>query len=309
MFDDASCNIEESGTKSLKYGVSEFKSGEFEILSKYNCILDECVSEKLKELDFDLKTIHVKDTTYDSKGNENVPHLQIMGFALNQDASIDKSFGYRKNNLHVVVARLSGFDGVFNKNGYYMDFAFDESGMFMQRANLPLPAQGYVVHHLNHDPMDNRKKNLIVVRPWLNSMMNKLSSNSVYKGVKKTSSGNFNIAIYLGSWGTKTRTFKKEEDAAIAYIHVLHDFLKLKGRLHCPVFSCIDSKWHFVDPIWISYVSDADYQEPRLDIFQRAYKTLGESNRNRIKIEEGKPVLTWCKTHIKENKIVLKKQV
>lgn len=82
---------------------------------------------------------------------------------------------------------------------------------------------GYVVDHINGNPLDNRRSNLRWATHSENARNRGASSATGYKGVSRTAHGRYTATINLG-------TFDTAEEAAAAYDAIARD---LHGEFAC----------------------------------------------------------------------------
>lgn len=119
--------------------------------------------------------------------------------------------------------KLSQYNWQVNSNGYAVRQDWNKMDkrsktIRMHRSIMDCPA-GLVVDHINHDVLDNRRENLRVCTIKQNCMNQKpRERSSKYKGVSWGARDKRWCAhIRVDYKGINLGSFKREEDAAIAY--------------------------------------------------------------------------------------------
>jgi len=123
----------------------------------------------------------------------------------------------------------------YDKAGYFYAMRKDEKRKSINMARLIMnPPKGKLIHHINHNTLDNRKQNLQIVTHRQNLQSLKVKKTSKFPGVywdKKGNKWKANISInnkmvYLGS-------FTDEREAAKCYesaVRKLGEELVCKAR-------------------------------------------------------------------------------
>lgn len=123
---------------------------------------------------------------------------------------------------------LSQYTWYKNNKGYAFTFIPDSDGnrkgVLMHRLIMQ-PGKGLEVHHINHDPLDNRRKNLLICthRENLQTLQKprrqkrKAANASSYKGVYCHKNGKFKVTIRHAGKQYHLGYFENEIDAAKAY--------------------------------------------------------------------------------------------
>lgn len=99
---------------------------------------------------------------------------------------------------------LSQHNWYINNKGYAYAFILDENGkrkgVLMHRMIMQAP-EGMDIHHINHNPLDNRRKNLTICTHQQNLQSlqkpkkKKAPCSSKYKGVYRHKSGKFKVTL------------------------------------------------------------------------------------------------------------------
>ena len=115
-----------------------------------------------------------------------------------------------------------------NNKGYAYTFIKDSDGrwkgMLMHRLIMQ-PGTGLEIHHANHDPMDNRRQNLVICTHQQNMqtlqkpirMKRRAADPSPHKGVYRHKSGKFKVTIRHSGVQEHLGYFDDETEAAKAY--------------------------------------------------------------------------------------------
>ena len=121
---------------------------------------------------------------------------------------------------------LSRHNWYINNKGYAYTFVLDENGkrkgVLMHRMIMQAP-EGMDIHHINHNPLDNRRKNLIICTHQENlqslqkPQKKKAPCSSKYKGVYRHKNGKFKVTIRHQGKQYHIGYFDDEIDAAKAY--------------------------------------------------------------------------------------------
>lgn len=88
---------------------------------------------------------------------------------------------------------------------------------FIYRSNNIPIQKGYVIDHINHDKLDNRKDNLRICTPKENSYNTSKRKNKKFKGVKLMSNGTYCAIISKDGKRHQITNIKSEEEAAKIY--------------------------------------------------------------------------------------------
>jgi hypothetical protein len=102
--------------------------------------------------------------------------------------------------------------------GYYAATTKSKACILMHRV-ITKARPGWIVDHINHQTLDNRRRNLRVCTYWQNAAnMRKKPGTSRYKGVFRHSDGNhWRAAITVEYERIHLGLFKNERKAAMAY--------------------------------------------------------------------------------------------
>lgn len=208
-------------------------------------------------------------------------YAMIIGPKLLPGGDVDVEYMSRPNawfsqKLHLQVARRAGFDFT----------GFPEF---------------YVIHHLNHDRLDARRGNLCGIPNFVNMLM-QITSNR-YIGVRP-SGKRFCVTVRIGHLRDMAihKTYDTEREAAVAWVQLMNDYLKLIHREFTVVYRCDRECMEPVHTLHMTYVRDAceEYRSDRSEVFRLAMRGIDDAKRRRIEEREDKQIVMLMNGEVEE---------
>lgn len=121
--------------------------------------------------------------------------------------------------------------------GGYCNAKMDNCKVVKMEKLLLNPERGYVVDHINHDRLDNRRNNLRILTPLQNSQnLSKIKRKNItssFKGVSKLKNGKYRSNITIDGQFIQIGRYDSENEAAESYdMFIIHYPIKLYHPLN-----------------------------------------------------------------------------